>query len=136
MTLEAAGKQCQIVGPLNPSALIGRFHRELSFFTQSSSLFCPLSSMNVHGTNFAPSTSFHTVPETGFYPSGSNTVLQYVSLYGDGLYPFSGLSACLKKFHNHRLIHDNTVKLLDSTTLTASWRYKYYEVTPNASLPK
>ncbi|KAJ7930769.1 hypothetical protein B0H13DRAFT_2531858 [Mycena leptocephala] len=26
MTLEAAGKQCQIVGPLNPSAVIGRSH--------------------------------------------------------------------------------------------------------------
>ncbi|KAJ7826350.1 hypothetical protein B0H13DRAFT_1918214 [Mycena leptocephala] len=56
MTLEAAGKQCQAVGPSNPSAVIG---------------------MNVHGTDFAPSTRFHTVPETG-YPSSSNKVLYHV----------------------------------------------------------
>jgi hypothetical protein len=52
----------------------GDFAEDFSFFIQSSSLLCPLSSMNIHGTDFAPSTRFHTVPETG-YPSGSNKVL-------------------------------------------------------------
>jgi hypothetical protein len=62
MTLKAAGKQCQIVGPLNPSAVIGRSPRTF--------VLHPLS-------NFAPSLSFLAALETGFLLR-SNKVLQDV----------------------------------------------------------